>query len=134
LIEEAERRGIEPVVLFAADAYAASIEAFADLLERFPLTVVVPVFNEAVTSKATLADLYPVLREAAVPIRIPVLPELLKKRTQASSELYAELAMLSRIGCAVELAAWTRRAFSEFRALERRLLLATLQPVANRSG
>ncbi len=124
-IKEALRRSIEPIVLFAADAHPVAIRAYADL--RLQGAIVVPVFNEAILRGRILHEQYPVARAAAVPLHIPELVPVLKEQVETFRYSFIDfqdrlpLAIPSEIS--LELRAWTRRVFLEFRELEMRLLL-----------
>ena len=107
-IDEACRRAIEPVILFAADPHPVSFKAHADLQRRFPRAVVAPVFNEAIVQGRKLRDSFADFH-ARMPEGVPQ-------------------------GLAVELHAWTRRTFLEFRELELRLLLEKLQASLGPAG
>jgi hypothetical protein len=130
-IDEACRRAIEPVILFAADPHPVSFKAHADLLRRFPKAVVAPVFNEAIVKGQKLRDQFRSGHAAAVPLQIPLLLPILKAQADKSAHSFADFhARLPEgvpRGLAVELHAWTRRTFLEFRELELRLLLEKLQ-------
>jgi hypothetical protein len=130
-IEEATRRSMEPMILFAADAHPVAVKAYADLQRRFPRAVLVPVFNEAIVKGKNLRDNFPSTREAAVPLQIPALAPLLKAQIEQSSCSFADLherpPMGIPSGLAFELRAWTRRTFLQFRELELRLLLERLR-------
>jgi hypothetical protein len=129
--EETRRCFLEAIVLFAADRYSASTQAFADLTQRFPGTILVPVFNEAIATEQKLSDRYPSMHAAAVPLQIPILLPALKVHADTSDASFADFhappADAIRIGLTYELHAWTTRAFREFRELELRLLLEKLQ-------
>ena len=137
-IDEACRRAIEPVILFAADLHPVSFKAHADLQRRFPKAVVAPVFNEAIVQGRKLRDQFAVARAAAVPLQIPLLLPILKAQADKSAHSFADFhaRMPEGVpqGLAVELHAWTRRTFLEFRELELRLLLEKLQASLGPAG
>jgi hypothetical protein len=128
---EAARRGVESVILYAADAHQQSIEGYARLRGRFASTVLVPVFNEAIAQGRTLRQKYPFARAAAVPLQIPFLPPALKAHADRPlhtfADFHATLPPEVPIGPAFELRSWTKRTFLEFRELELRLLLEKLR-------
>ncbi|MGH6769258.1 MAG: hypothetical protein ACRECO_09615 [Xanthobacteraceae bacterium] len=130
-IEEARRRAIETIVLFAADAQPASVKAYAELQRRFPATVLVPVFNEAILKGRRLREQYPFSRAAAVPLQIPALSPGLKAHADRSGQSFADfhgqLPASAPVGPAFELRSWTKRTFLEFRELELRLLMEKLR-------
>jgi len=126
-LEEAHRREVEVVVLFAADAHAVSAQAYRALQHRFPDMVLVPVFNEGVLRGQKIRDDYRVARASAVPLQLTILPPGLSTYVQNTDSTFAEfhdfLPISVPIGRALELRAWTRRTFIEFRELELRILL-----------
>ena len=130
-VAEARRRAIEPTILFAADAHSASAAAYSDLRRRLPGTVVVPVFNEAITQGRRLREQFPIQRAAAVPLQIPLLAPALKAQADRLPHGFAyfhdRLPPQAPAGFAFELRAWTRRTFLEFRELQLRLLLEKLR-------
>jgi hypothetical protein len=124
-------RAIEPMILFAADDHRTACAAYADLRERFPDTLVVPVFNEAISKGGQFRHKFPFERAASVPLRIPYLAPALKALTErprfSFAEFHGEAAAGLPRGNVFHLRAWTRRAFLEFRELELRLLLEKLR-------
>jgi hypothetical protein len=130
-VAECNRRGIEPTILFAADEHKASYGAYADLQQRFPGALVVPVFNEAITKGRQFRGRFPFHRAASVPLRIPILaPALIIAASRprfSFAEFHGEPPAGSRRSHVFELRTWTRRAFLEFRELELRLLLEKLR-------
>jgi hypothetical protein len=134
-IKEALRRSIELVVLFAADAHPVAVRAYADL--RLRGAVVIPVFNEAILKGRTLREQYPFTRATAAPLQIPELVPVLKEQIETFRYSFIDfqdrlpLAIPAEI--ALELRAWTRRVFLEFRELELRLLLAKVRTSAPQS-
>ena len=131
LFEALQRRSIEAMILFAADAHPASARAYADLQQRLDGLPVVPVFNEAIAKGRALREQFPFAPAVAVPLQIPELPPLLKAQLDASScsfaDLHDRLPRAISYPLAFELRAWTRRTFVEFRELELRLLLEKLR-------
>ncbi|MEA2904336.1 MAG: hypothetical protein QOI12_1723 [Alphaproteobacteria bacterium] len=130
-VDEARRRALELVILFPADAHPASIKSYGKLLQRFPHTILVPVFNEAILKGRKLREQYPFGRAAAVPLQIPILAPVLRSHADRSTATFADfhgrLPMEIPIGHAFELRSWTKRAFLEFRELELRMLLEKLR-------
>jgi hypothetical protein len=128
---ECGRRQIEPMILFAADDHQAACAAYADLQQRFPGALVVPVFNEAITKGRQFRHKFPFNRAASVPLRIPFLAPGLKAVTQrprfSFADFHSEASPGSPKGNVFQLRTWTRRAFLEFRELELRLLLEKLR-------
>jgi hypothetical protein len=126
-LEETRRRDVELVVLFAADAHAASAQAYRALQHRFPDMVLVPVFNEGILRGQKVRDDYSIARAAAVPLQLSILPPGLGTYVENTESTFAEfhdfLPIAVPIGRALDLRAWTRRMFIEFRELELRILL-----------
>ena len=129
--EEAHRRSLEVLVLYAADAHATSVKAYSILQRRLPSLILVPVFNDGILKGKKLRDQYPFTRAAAVPIQIPLLPPALKMHAERSGQSFIDFHSQSSapvpIGPAFELRSWTKRAFLEFRELELRLLMEKLR-------
>jgi hypothetical protein len=130
-IEGAQRRSIEPIILFAADPHPVAVKAYADLQQRFPSAVLVAVFDEAIVKGRKLRDKFPFTRAAAVPLQITALSPMLKAQIERSpcsfADVHDQLPIEIPVGLAHELRAWTRRTFLEFRELELRLLLEQLR-------
>lgn len=128
---EAQRRGLEVIVLYAADAHPVSPQAYAILQRRLPEFVLVPVFNEATLKGRRLRDQYPFSRAAAVPVQVPLLLPALKTYLAQSGHSFADfhsrLPAPVPLGPVYELRSWTKRAFLEFRELELRLLMERLK-------
>ncbi len=130
-VEEVRRRGIELVILFAADPHPASARAYVDLQRRFPDAVLVPVFNEAVLKGRKLREQFPSTSAAALPLPIALLPPLLKTQVERAACSFADFPRhlppsIAPVHAA-ELRAWARRSFLELRELELRLLLERLR-------
>lgn len=129
--EEARRRGLEVIVLYAVDPHPNSEKAFSILQTRIPAMILVPVFNEAILKGRKLRDQYPVTRPSAVPVQIPLLPPALRDHAERSghsfADFHSQLPAPVPIGPAFELRSWTKRAFLEFRELELRLLMEKLR-------
>ena len=125
--EEAERRSLEVIVLYAANAHPMSVKAYDILQRRLPSLILVPVFNDGILKGKKLRDQYPFMRAAAVPIQIPLLPPALKTHAEKSGLSFADFHSLASapvpLGPAFELRSWTKRAFIELRELELRLLM-----------
>ena len=130
-VEQARRRAIETIVLYAADLHPASAKAYGVLQQRFPSAVLVPVFNEAILKGRKVREQYPFASAAAVPLQIPLLQPGLKAHADRSGLSFADfhgtLPVAVPLGPAFELRSWTKRMFLEFRELELRLLLDKLR-------
>ncbi len=129
--EETRRRGIEPMILFAADPHPAAVKAYANLQRRMRSAFLVPVLNEAIVRGRNLREKFPFAQTVGVPLQIPVLAPMLlaqiDKSTYSFADLHDRLPMAIPLELAFELRAWTRRTFLEFRELELRLLLDKLR-------
>jgi hypothetical protein len=128
---EARRRTLETIILFAADAHPTSAKAYAILQRRLSATLLVPVFNDAIVKARRVRDQYPFSRVATVPLQIPLLPPGLKAYADRSglsfSDIHVQRPIALPSGPALELQSWTRRAFLEFREFELRLLMEKLR-------
>ncbi len=128
---EADRRGIQIVILFAADPHPQSVQAYVNLMWRFPNAVLVPVFNEGILKGQKLRELYKFSSAATVPLQIPLLPPALKVHAERPEhsfvDFHSQLPMPIPIGLALDLRSWTRRTFLELREFELRLLMEKLR-------
>lgn len=129
--EAAQRRSLEVIVLYAADAHATSVKAYGILQRRLPSLVLVPVFNDGILKGKKLREAYPFTCAAAVPLQIPLLPPALKTHVERSGHTFVDFHSQASAsvpsGSAHELRSWTKRVFLEFRELELRLLMKRLQ-------
>jgi hypothetical protein len=122
--QEARRRSIEPVVLFVADSAPATARAYAELQALLPRTIFVPVHNEATSFLFSLRD-FPPTNAAYGALRIPRLSPIVRgvvDRPAFSFRKYME----KQPGGPTEVHGWIGTIFSEFRALELRLLMSKL--------
>lgn len=130
-IDDARRRGIEPVALFMADPDAASERAYAGLQSRLPEMVLVPVYNEAVARDQRSRKNFPLSRAVSVPMQIPALMPLLYRYLEKPPFSFADFRSTPPqnipLDVYMELHRWMRRVFVEFRELELRLLLGDVQ-------
>ena len=133
--EEAQRRGLEVIVLYAADAHPTTVKAYGILQRRLPSLILVPVFNDGILKGRRLRDQYPVTRAAAVPVQIPLLAPALKAHAEQLGHSFVDFhSMLHgpvQVGPVFELRSSTKRAFLEFRELELRLLMEKLRASLN---
>ena len=72
-VDQARRRGIEPVALFMAAPDAVSQRAYAELQRGLPELLLVPVYNEAIAQGKRARQNFPPGRLVSVPIQIPAL-------------------------------------------------------------
>lgn len=130
-VDDARRRGIEPVALFIADPDRASARAYAGLQTRLPEMVLVPVYNEAIARGQRARANYPLSRVASVPMQIPTLIPLLHRYFEKPPFSFADFRSTPPgnipLDIYMELHRWMRRVFVEFRELELRLLLDDVQ-------
>jgi hypothetical protein len=122
-VQEARRRGIEPIVLFVADPSAATVRSYAELRRRLPATFV-PVHNESVALMFANEDFPPTRAECGL-IRIPRLSPLVRgviDRPNFSFNAY----MAKQSGGPTEVHQWIGNIYTEFRDFELRLLMGRL--------
>jgi hypothetical protein len=129
--DEAKRRALDVIVLYAADAHPVSVQAYGILQRRLPTTVLVPVFNDGILKGRKLREQYPFTRTSAVPLQIPLLAPALKAHAERSGLSFVDFHSQSTapmpVGPAFELRSWTKRTFLEFREFELRLLMERLR-------
>jgi hypothetical protein len=130
-IEDARRRGIEPITLFITAPDAISQRAYAELRRSLPEMVLVPVYNEAVTRGQRIRENFPLSRGDAVPMQIPALAPLYHRYLERPPFSFADFRgappQAIPLEAYLELLRWMRRVFVEFRELELRLLLGDVQ-------
>jgi len=130
-IDDARRRGIEPIALFVADPDRASERAYAGLQSRVPDMVLVPVYNEAIARGQRARKNFPLSRAVSVPLQIPALAPLLYRYMEKPPFSFADFRSTPPqdipLNIYMELHRWMRRVFVEFRELELRFLLDDVQ-------
>ena len=125
-VQEANRRALQPVVLFMADPDRRSIQAYADLQGRWKDIILVPVYNGAVVREQQARKCFPARQAGRVPVRIPPLEPFLKAIIDKPG--FSFVGFLRRPGdVETGLHAWIKRCFLEFRDLEMRLLLEEMR-------
>jgi len=130
-LEEARRRNIETVVLFAVNPDQLSIKAYRMLLQQFKNITLIPVLNEAFVRGFHYRNDFPAQRAVAVPLQIPLLSPFIRSIVDTPPFSFSEF----RRGLsddipehlAGEMHSWLKRAFLQLRELELRLLLEGLQ-------
>lgn len=122
-VEEAERQGIRPVVLFVADPSAATAQAYRDLQRRLPL-VFVPVHNESVAMTFPAGD-FPPQPAACGAIRIAKLSSIVRGVVDRPNFSFAAH-LRETLDGPTEIHSWIAQTFAEFRELELRLLLGRI--------
>ncbi len=123
--QEAQRRSIEPIVLFIADPAPTTARSYAELRRRLPRTTFVPVHNEAAAFMFVPQDFPPTRPEYGV-IRIPRLSPIVRgviDRPGFSFSAY----MARQPGGPTEVHSWIGGIFAQFRDLELRLLIGELE-------
>lgn len=119
-MKEADRRGIDPIVLFVADADRSSTTAWTMLRSTFPNAALVPVDNEHV-----LWGQLPKAFAGQRTLKIAALPAFLKSiiaRTGFSFTRY----LRDNKDNSSELHQWIRANYTRFRELELNLILHKL--------
>ena len=116
-MKEADRRGIDPVILFMAGSDRASTRGWTMLHKAFPRISIVPVNNEHV-----LRGAMPQIYESARPLRIAALPAFLKSIIGRTSFSFTDY-LRSTKDQSSELHQWVRANYTSFRELELTLLL-----------
>jgi hypothetical protein len=123
-VAEAQRRLIEPVVLFVTDRAPATVRAYAGLRDRLPTTTFVPVHNEAVSVAFDQEDFPPSRAECRM-IRIPRLSPIVRGVVDRPSFSFSAY-MSDRPSGPTEIHSWMAAVFTEFRELELRLMMSRL--------
>jgi hypothetical protein len=133
-IQEAHRRELQPVALFMADPHRRSAQAYANLQERLPDIVLVPVCNGAIIREQQIRECFPARQAGRIPVRITPLQPFLKTFIDRPGFSFNKF-LRRPTDVETELPAWIKSCFLEFRDLEMRLLLdemkSTLQFAAD---
>jgi hypothetical protein len=122
-LQEAQRRLIEPIVLFVTDPAAATVRTYGALQRRLAATFV-PVHNESVSLMFATED-FPGTRSDCRVIRIPRLSPIVRGVIDRPSFSFAAY-MTEQRGGPTEVHQWVGQIFAEFRELELRLLMGRL--------
>ena len=122
--QEAQRRGIEPIVLFVTDQAAATMRAYGELRRNLPTVAFVPVHNEMVSVMYEKADFPPSRPEYGL-IRIPRLSPIVRGVVDRPSFSFAAY-LTEAPGGPTEIHSWIAGIFAEFRELELRLMMGKL--------
>jgi hypothetical protein len=115
--KEAERRGVQPVILYIADRDRTSQRGWALLRERFDNAAVIPVNNEQV-----LFGEVPAWLDDARLLDIAILPGFLKGYIERASFSFTNFLKTSNDPSS-ELYQWIRNGFFHFRELGVNLML-----------
>jgi hypothetical protein len=130
-IDDARRRGIEPIALFIAAPDAVSARAYAGLRSLLPEMALVPVYNEAVARGQRARKNFPPAQAVLAPMQIPALPPLLYRHLEKPPFSFADFRSTPPqdipLDVYMELHRWMRRGFVEFREIELRLLLGDVR-------
>ncbi|MDT3683933.1 MAG: hypothetical protein RO009_02680 [Pseudorhodoplanes sp.] len=124
-MREAQRRGIDPMLLFIADPHPRSAQFYGYLHQAFPHTVIVPVQNEAnISARGYMEPFRPVTTERGlfIPRLNPVIKGVIDKPHFSFASFMRKPADLR-----TELHVWTEKVFIEFRELELRVMLRELK-------
>jgi hypothetical protein len=122
-VQEARRRGIDPIVFFVTDQTMATVRSFGELQRRLTATLV-PVHNESVSLLFSKED-FPLARPECGVIRIPRLSAIVRgvvDRPNFSFNAY----MAKQPGGPTEVHKWIAELYAEFRDFELRLMMSRL--------
>jgi hypothetical protein len=122
-VQEAERQGVRPILLFVADPSPATAQAYHGLQQRLPL-IFVPVHNETVSLKFSAGD-FPPRPAACGAIRIARLSPIVRGVVDRPNFSFAGH-LRETLGGPTEIHSWIAQSFAEFRELELRLLLGRI--------
>jgi hypothetical protein len=123
-VYEAQRRMIEPIILFISDPAPATVRAYGDLRRRFAATALMPVHNELVSIAFSPGEFRPTRSECGL-IQIPRLSPIVKGVIDRPSFSFSTY-LSHQPGGPTEIHDWINRIFLELRELELRLLLGKL--------
>jgi hypothetical protein len=123
--QEAQRRGIEPIVLFIADSAPTTAQSYAELRSRLPRTAFVPVHNEAAAFMFVPQNFPPTRRECGV-IRVPRLSPIVRGVIDRPGFSFGAY-MAHQPGGPTEVHSWIGGIFAQFRELELQLLIGELE-------
>jgi hypothetical protein len=125
-VDEARQRSIDTVFLYVTEDHPKSVEAYQDILARFPRATVVPVHNEIFENYGRTSQSHPA--RGALPVHVPQLPTLLFGVIYHPGFSIAEF--LKRPSeFPTMLHKWTSQPFIAFRDLELRLAMADFLPL-----
>jgi hypothetical protein len=110
--KEADRRGVDPIVMFIADSDQASGANFAKLKRKFPASAVVPVDNEHI-----LQGEPPVSYDGLKTLQIRALPAFLKTYIERRSFSFTDF-LRKDTDSSSELNQWIRKNYLSFREIE----------------
>src|SRR5262249_46417610 len=123
-LEEASRRGIEPVMMFLIDPDQKSSAAYSILQRWFADISLLPVRNQMVAARIPYFGAFPNESAIHVSVEIPLLPGSVKPITAQPSFSFARFQRTQSIGLPVrldeELHSFIRRIFRQFCEIELR--------------
>lgn len=114
-MEEAQRRGVEPIILFIADPQPRSAEIYGHLQQSFKRNIVVPVENQANFSVDPYMNRFPALateRGLLIPRLNPVICGIIEKPRFSFATFMASPGKER-----TEIHEWLEQIFVEFREL-----------------
>jgi hypothetical protein len=123
--QEAQRRGIEPIVLFITDSAPTTARSYAGLRQRLRQTTFVPVHNEATSFMFIPLD-FPSTRTDCGLIRIPRLSPIVRGVIDRPGFSFGAY-MSKQPGGPTEVHSWIGNIFAQFRGLELRVILGELE-------
>ncbi len=123
-VAEAQRRLIEPIVLFVTDPQMVTVRTYAQLRHQLKTTTFVPVHNEAVSKTFAEKD-FPAMRTECAVIRVPRLSPLVRHVIDWPSFSFAAY-MNESPGEASQVHQWISPILTKFRELELELLMERL--------
>ena len=124
-VREAQRRGIDPVILYISDSAPATLRAYWELQRELPAVTFVPVHNESVFVMFDIAE-YPPSRPELGIIRLPRLSAIVRGVVDRPSFSFGAYLHNDRPGGPTEVHSWIEDIFTQFRQLELRQLMGKL--------
>jgi hypothetical protein len=123
-LEEASRRGIEPIILFLIDPDQKSSAAYSILQRWFADISLLPVRNQNVAARIPYFGAFPNDSPIHVSVEMPLLPSSVKAIVDQRSFSFARFQRAQSIGLPVrlddELRGFIRRVFRQFCEIELR--------------
>jgi hypothetical protein len=124
-VREAQRHGIDPVILYVPDSAPATLRAYGDLQNELSSVTFVPVHNEAVFVMFDTSE-YPPSRPELGFIRVPRLSPIVHGVVGRPSFSFGTYLNNDRPGGPTEVHSWIGDIFGQFRQLELRMLMGKL--------
>src|SRR6202012_116011 len=135
-VREAQRRGIDPVILYVADSAPATLRAYGDLQHDLRSITFVPVHNEAVFVMFDTAE-YPPSRPELGIIRLPRLSAIVRGVVDRPSFSFGAYLNNDRPGGPTEVHSWIGDIFGQIPQLELPMVMGklsdSLDPPARRA-